>query len=112
MEPVYPAVIVILETLTGMSIVQLPNPRLLNVTRSATPGTLKPPAPPETFDQLAILLQLEGAAALQKRFAADELKDKLRQAIISSEQSPIFIEFGIRPSHLEWDKGKHIKLIF
>jgi hypothetical protein len=56
--------------LTAASIVQLPAPLLSNVTTSAAPGTLAPGAPPETFDQLATLFQLDAAAAIQKRLAA------------------------------------------
>ncbi len=68
--PVYPFT-VIFKTLTGTSIAQFHRcAALLNVTASAAPGTLAPPAPPETVDQLAVLFQFEGAAATQKRLAA------------------------------------------
>ena len=58
--------------------VQLPRLTLLNVTASPATGTLKPPAPPETFDQLAVLFQLDGAAETQKRLAACVWKDRDR----------------------------------
>ena len=51
--------------------VQFPFRVLSKVTASAIPGTLNPPAPPETFDQLAALFQLEGPAETQKRAAAE-----------------------------------------
>jgi hypothetical protein len=56
--------------LTVTSIVQLPRLTLLKLTASPATGTLNPPAPPETFDQLAVLFQLDGVADTQKRLAA------------------------------------------
>jgi hypothetical protein len=53
----------------------VPTRALVNVTLSPAPGTLKPPAPPETFDQLAVLFQLEATEETQKRFAAVALND-------------------------------------
>jgi hypothetical protein len=47
----------------------------LKIAASPKPGTLKPPGPPETFDQLAGLLQLDGIADTQKRLAAEALKE-------------------------------------
>jgi hypothetical protein len=48
----------------------------LKVTASAGPGTENPPAPPETFDQFAVLLQLPGDEATQNRCAKAEFKEK------------------------------------
>jgi hypothetical protein len=68
--PVYPPVTVILRILTGISIVQLPTNALSNVTLSPAVGVLKPPGPPDLFDQLAVLFQFEAAEEIQNRFAA------------------------------------------
>ena len=81
---------------TAELIVQFPRPWLLNVTLSFVPGTLKPPAPPETFDQLAGLFQLDDELAIQKRFAAEALKDWVRASPITNKGKTNFmnIEFG------------------
>ncbi len=62
-----------------MSTVQLPvrPPTPLNVTRSPGPGTDAPPGPPEVVDQLAVLLQLPGEVAIQKRCERAEFSEKM-----------------------------------
>ncbi len=66
--PVYP-LMVRPAIVTGTSMVQFPFRAALKVTTSVAPGTEKPPAPPETFDQLAGLFQLEAEDPTQNRWA-------------------------------------------
>jgi len=49
---------------------QFPKPPPSKVTASKAPGTLNPPAPPDTFDQFAVLFQFPEAVALQNLLAA------------------------------------------
>lgn len=44
-------------------------PAPLNMTRSATPGTDAPPAPPEVVDQFSVLFQFPGTVPTQYRWA-------------------------------------------
>jgi hypothetical protein len=64
------------------------------MTSSADPGTLKPPVPPDTFDQLAVLFQLDVRAATQKR-AAKEIFEKLINKIANKHFSANLIEHWI-----------------
>ena len=74
--PVYPALMVKLNTVPGASRVQFPTRTLLKITASASPGTVNPPAPPETLDQLAGLFQLDAIADTQNRLAAETLSER------------------------------------
>ena len=66
MVPVYPlTVIPAIVGTTSMTQFPLRPPVPSKITKSDEPGTDAPPAPPEVVDQLAVLLQLAVAAAIQ-----------------------------------------------
>lgn len=88
--PVNPAATVKLLILTVASIVQLPMPLLSKLTSSAAPGTLEPPGPPELADQLAILFQLDGLDATQKR-AAIEFFERLIHITSNRQEAALFM---------------------
>ncbi len=75
----------------------------LNMRLSATPGTLKPPAPPETFDQLAALFQFDAAFAIQYR-AAIEVFDKL----INRSKNKLSLPFLMNMDYVGWMNSNFI----